>query len=80
MMGAILEVKATDMILIFKSKKTKERERRDAKVDKQIEELKEKNIEKAQAATDAITELNNLVDKHGISGLIYFSTGKGRKK
>lgn len=80
MMGITLEARTGSMLFLFKSKKTKETEKKNAATDKKIEAIKANTMEKAQTATDAVAELNKLVEKHGISGLIYFSTGKGRKK
>lgn len=80
MMGTTLEVRTGNMLFLFKSRKTKETEKKNALTDKKIEAIKANTMKKAQAATDEVTKLNNLIEEHGISGLIYFSTGKGRKE
>lgn len=80
MTGTTLEVRTGNMLFLFKSKKTKETEKKNAATDKKIEAIKANTMKKAQAATDEVTKLNNLIEEHGISGLIYFSTGKGRKE
>ena len=80
MMATILEVRESNMWSIFKSRKQVEKEREAEAKDREIEKLKESTFYRANAANEAMTELNKLIEQHGVSGLIYFSTGKGRKK
>lgn len=80
MMATIHVVRGNSMWFIFKTRKQQNKEREAEAKDKQIEALKAKTQDEAQKATDAVKQLNKLVEEHGISGLIYFSTGKGRKK
>lgn len=73
------EIKGNNMWFIFQTKKEKQRLDDLQKKEDLIEANKKAIADKSEAATKAIDELNELVKKHGIGGLIYFSTGKGRK-
>lgn len=79
MMGVIVEVRETNMWFIFKTQKQKERERESEAKDREIEAIKAETAQRSIDATDEIKKLNDLVEKHGNSGLIYFSTGKKKK-
>lgn len=47
--------------------------------DKAVEAIKVESRIEAEKSSAEINLLNQLVKKHGIGGLIFFSTGKGRK-
>lgn len=79
-MGAIVETRGTSVWFVFKSHKQLERERQAAAKDREIEAIKAETAIEAAKATRAMTELNKMVEAHGISGLIYFSTSKKRGK
>jgi hypothetical protein len=80
MTAIILAARDVRMWFIFKTRKKQERERKLEEKEHEINEVKKKIVSNAADARDAVSELNKLVEDHGISGLIYFSTGKGRKK
>jgi len=67
------------MWFVFRTKKEKELQEELERKDKKIEQIQATTQLHADEATQAIRDLNLLVEKHGIGGIIYFSTGKGRK-
>ena len=64
---------------IFRSQKEKERLEVQKIKDDTIESIKANAIERAKLANEAVESLNNLISKHGVAGVIYFSTRKGKK-
>lgn len=62
----------------FRSKKEREREKALEAKEAEIKAIKADTVKAVDKATLAVKQLNDLVESHGINGIIYFSTGKKR--
>lgn len=75
-------------VMFFTSKKKRDRLEEERRLerdestrenDKAVEAIKVESRIEVEKSSAEIQLLNQLVKKHGIGGLIFFSTGKGRK-
>lgn len=76
MMATIVATREFKMWSIFKSRKELEREHSRIEKDKEIERIKVNAVKRIETASETV---DSLIAKHGVSGVIYFSTRKGKR-
>lgn len=76
MTAIIVETREFKVWSIFKSRKELEREHSRLEKDKEIERIKVNAVKRIETASETV---DSLIEKHGVSGIIYFSTRKAKR-